>query len=173
MEISQVSLGLLFVLAVATGAGMGALWSLIRFLRSLCGATDEAQAGAHIIRLLRYILLTIADVLFGVLCGVMLILLLYYANDGQPRLLAVLGCGCGFFVWYHTLGKLIGKLTDTLSRALHTVLRWLFSPLRRLIGRVVQVARTRYKALCAQKQAEQQDETADDANITDNDCRDG
>lgn len=168
MEISQVSLGLLFVLAVATGAGMGALWNLIRFLRSLCGAS-----GAHIIRILRGFLLTIADVLFGVLCGVMLILLLYYANDGQPRLLAVLGCGCGFFVWYHTLGRLIGKLTDTLSRALHTVLRWLFSPLRRLIGRVVQVARTRYKALRAQKQAERQDETADDANIADNDCRDG
>ena len=68
------------------------------------------------------ILLTGADVLFGILCGVALILLLYYVNDGQFRLLAVLGLGCGFFVWYQTLGRLLGFLTDRLSAGLRTVL---------------------------------------------------
>lgn len=151
MEISQASLGLLFSLSVGTGAGMGVLWSLLRFLRSLCGETDAAQPAAwrtgwHILRLLRCILFTLADILFGLLCGVLLILLLYYANDGQPRLLALLGCGCGFFAWYHTLGRLVGRLTDRLSRALRSALRWLLSPLRRLSGRVAGAAQARYRA---------------------------
>lgn len=110
MEISQGLLGALFSLSAVTGAGLGVLWSLIRLLRGICGAD---RRGWHTVPV--RILLTGTDVLFGVLCGVALILLLYYVNDGQFRLLAVLGLGCGFFAWYHTLGRLLGALTDRLS----------------------------------------------------------
>ena len=120
MEISQGLLGALFSLSAVTGAGLGVLWSLIRLLRGICGAD---RRGWHTVPV--RILLTGMDVLFGVLCGVALILLLYYVNDGQFRLLAVLGLGCGFFAWYHTLGRLLGALTDRLSA-------WLYAALRRL-----------------------------------------
>ena len=92
MEISQGLLGALFSLSAVTGAGLGVLWSLIRLLRGICGAD---RRGWHTVPV--RILLTGTDVLFGVLCGVALILLLYYVNDGQFRLLAVLGLGCFFF----------------------------------------------------------------------------
>lgn len=129
MEISQGLLGALFSLSAVTGAGLGVLWSLIRLLRGICSAD---RRGWHTVPV--RILLTGTDVLFGVLCGVALILLLYYVNDGQFRLLAVLGLGCGFFAWYHTLGRLLGALTDRLSAWLHAVLRRLSVPLARRTG---------------------------------------
>jgi hypothetical protein len=87
---------------------------------------------------LRSLGLFFLDVLFGLLCVCVLILLLYYTNDGQFRLLAVAGMGCGFFAWYHTLGRLLGRVTDGAVRGLYFVakqlIRLLLWPLR-MLGR--------------------------------------
>ena len=111
------------------------------------------------------------QVLFGVLCGVALILLLYYVNDGQFRLLAVLGLGCGFFAWYHTLGRLLGALTDRLSAWLHAALRRLSVPLARRTGCMVRrlgkacravsarIQRRRSTGECSETDANVQDQT--------------
>ena len=166
MEISQGLLGALFSLSAVTGAGLGVLWSLIRLLRGICGAD---RRGWHTVPV--RILLTGTDVLFGVLCGVALILLLYYVNDGQFRLLAVLGLGCGFFAWYHTLGRLLGALTDRLSAWLHAALRRLSVPLARRTGCMVRrlgkachavsarIQRRRSTGECSETDANVQDQT--------------
>lgn len=123
MEISQGLLGLLFSLSVATGVGMGIVWSLLRFLRGVCGTGGRGWRAIPV-----RVLLICADILFGILGGVSIILLLYYINDGQFRLLAILGAGCGFFAWYHTLGALLGIVTDRLSAWMRATLRRAVSP---------------------------------------------
>ncbi len=78
------------------------------------------------------VVLFVSDVLFGLICGCVLILLLYYTNDGQFRFLALLGMGCGFFVWRHTLGLLADALTDVMVRGLHRLVRLLMNLFRML-----------------------------------------
>lgn len=162
MEISQELLGLLFSLSVATGVGAGIVWSLLRLLRGLCGTGGRGWRSLPV-----RVLLTGADILFGVLSGISVILLLYYVNDGQFRLLAVLGVGCGFFAWYHTLGALLGKVTDWLSDRMRAALRRMLGPvvqgIRRLVGRIVD--RCRRLALGRgdrETQESSRDETAGD-----------
>ncbi len=136
MEISQKLLGAVFALSVLCGAGLGLLWNLLRLLRALCGvraAPAPAQRdcpavcpGRHRLLIsLRAVWLFLLDALFGLLCVCVLILLLYYTNDGQFRLLAAAGMGCGFFAWYHTLGRLLGRFTDLMVRGLYFVARQL------------------------------------------------
>ncbi len=136
MEISQKLLGAVFALSVLCGAGLGLLWNLLRLLRALCGVgvspapvqedCPAVRPGRHrLLTGLRSVWLFLLDVLFGLLCVCVLILLLYYTNDGQFRLLAAAGMGCGFFAWYHTLGRLLGRFTDVMVRGLYFVARQL------------------------------------------------
>lgn len=129
MELSQERLGALFLLSLAAGVLMGVLWSSVRFWRGLCGA-DVRSHGRMILRILRGTLLIGADVVTCLLCSVILILVLYYGNDGQFRLLAVLGSGIGLVAWHMTLGRPLGRLTDRISgflrRKIRRLLAWLF-----------------------------------------------
>lgn len=120
MELSQTLLGLMFSLSLVSGLCMGVLWSCLRLFRSLLGTERRGHMG---LRMVRAVLLVGGDVLFCLTCSVWLILLLYYTNDGQFRLLSVLGCGCGFLGWLGTLGYLLGKCTDRLCRGLHKLIR--------------------------------------------------
>lgn len=123
MELSQTLLGLMFSLSLVSGLCMGVLWSCLRLFRGLLGAEHHGRMS---LRMVRVVLLVGGDVLFCLTCCVWLILLLYYTNDGQFRLLSVLGCGCGFLGWLGTLGYLFEKCTDRLCRGLHKLIRRLF-----------------------------------------------
>lgn len=120
MELSQTLLGLMFSLSLVSGLCMGILWSCLRLFRGLLGTECQGHMG---FRVVRACLLIGGDVLFCLTCSVWLILLLYYTNDGQFRLLSVLGCACGFLGWLGTLGFLLGKCTDRLCRGLHRLIR--------------------------------------------------
>lgn len=120
MELSQTLLGLMFSLSLVSGLCMGILWSCLRLFRGLLGTERQGHMG---FRVVRAVLLVGGDVLFCLTCSVLFILLLYYTNDGQFRLLSVLGCGCGFLGWLGTLGYLLGKCTERLCRGLHKLIR--------------------------------------------------
>lgn len=128
MELSQERLGVLFLLSLAAGILMGILWSAVRIWRGLCGATERSH-GRRIFRILRGVLLIGVDIMVCLLCSVILILVLYYGNDGQFRLLAVVGSGLGLAVWRRTLGRPLGRLTDRIAiflrRKMRILLVWL------------------------------------------------
>jgi len=178
MEISQRLLGMLFVWATVLGFSLGGVYDLIRITRILCGVhyvkrfsggenpSSEAQAPSkaspiwrrRIFHAQRNLLIFVGDILFGVVCGIALVLLLYYANDGQFRFLAVFGMVCGFFVYYHTLGRLVMLFSEAIVLAVRRLVRWtlrlVLLPLRafvrllyRAIGQriVLLVKRIRYK----------------------------
>ena len=152
MDISQKLLGLMFAVSAASGAGLGLLFNVIHLLRAVFGATlsrapsqvppgetDTAHARRHMNPVSAFILFWL-DLLFGLAGALVLILLLYYNNDGQFRLLAVFGMGCGFFAYYHTLGKLILRLTDFIVSVLRKLIRKLLHLLSvppRLLGRLL------------------------------------
>ncbi len=178
MEISQRLLGMLFVWATVLGFSLGGVYDVLRITRILCGVhyvkrfsgkekhSAEAQAPPNapptwrrrIFHVQQKLLIFVGDVLFGVVCGIALILLLYYANDGQFRSLAVFGMACGFFFYYHTLGRLVMLFSEAIVLAVRRLVRWtvrlVLLPLRafsrllyRTVGRRIAllVKRIRYR----------------------------
>ena len=134
MEISQSLLGLMYVWAVVAGAVLGASYDVLRLSRAMLGLPGRRLMDGRWRRVGGHVLLFVQDVVFGLLGGLMLVLLLYYTNDGQFRGLAVVGMLSGFFVYYYTLGGLVRLgvdwLTDGVERVLCLVGRRLRVPLR-------------------------------------------
>ena len=174
MEISQRLLGILFVWATVLGFALGGVYDVLRITRILCGfhyvkrfSGEEKQSveapvpptwQRRIFHIQQKLLIFVGDVLFGVVCGMALVLLLYYANDGQFRFLAVFGMACGFFVYYHTLGRLVMLFSEAIVFAVRRLVRWIVRlvllPLRafsrllyRMVGRrlALLVKRIRYR----------------------------
>lgn len=136
LTVSQRLLGLMFVYAAIAGFFLGAVYDLLRISRLLCGMDGAKKAMWP-----QRILLFAEDFLFAVVASLTLILLLYYTNDGQLRVLAAVGMGSGFFVYYHTVGRLVMRVSAFIVRALRRLIRltvklilWPFRQLGRLIG---------------------------------------
>lgn len=139
MEISQKLLCFLFLSSFAAGAAWGLLYDLFYLSRLLLGrspSTTESDARAMSTgkRIWCAALLFMEDLLFVFFGGLVLILLLYFVNDGQFRFIAMVGMGCGLFVWRVTLGHLFGKISEGLvsliRRFVRFCLKWLFFPFR-------------------------------------------
>jgi hypothetical protein len=147
---TQRALALLFVYAAVLGVALGGVYDTLLLLRVICGdETDQKarESGKPLSVIFGFTL----DLLFSVLTAIALILLCYYANDGQLRAPAVFGMAGGFFVYRQTLGRVTVKiakpLRELLMRSMKRVLRlilwplaWVATPLRSMwqgsIGRI-------------------------------------
>lgn len=138
LYLSQGTLALLLVYGALTGFGLGALYDGFRVLRMILGDTVSASnphsscADGKPKPSWR-LLLFAEDVIFMIAASVALILLCYYANDGQLRAPAVVGMCGGFFVYRHTVSRLLLRLAEALicpvKRVLLTLGRLAIAPL--------------------------------------------
>lgn len=136
MEISQSLLGLMYVWAVAVGVVLGASYDVLRLSRVMLGLPGRRLVTGRWRRVGVHALLFVQDVLFGLLGGLMLVLLLYYTNDGQFRGLAVVGMLSGFFVYYYTLGGLVRLGVDWLTDGVERVFCFVGRRLRVPLGAI-------------------------------------
>ncbi len=159
LYLSQRILALMFVYAALTGFGLGALYDVLRILRMPFGemyvrsvgdlpatAQDgQGRSASFFTAVLRFL----CDLLFMVAAAVALILLCYYANDGQLRAPAPVGMACGFFVYRHTVSPWVLRLSAVIlkqtRRCVSALLRLLAIPLRWLwrvtVGRMTAAIR--------------------------------
>lgn len=122
---TQRELALLFVYAALMGLALGGAYDLFRFLRVLSGESlTETEQGSK--SLFRAILRFFADLVFALVTALSLILLCYYANDGQFRGSALWGTVGGFFVYMQTVGRLTAKGMEAITKWLKSFVRWLF-----------------------------------------------
>ncbi len=132
MEISQKLLCFLFLSSFAVGAALGMVYDLFYLSRLLLGfpkGTSESLPSqgkrTKITKALGACLLFMEDFFFILLSGVCLLLLLYFVNDGQFRIGAPLGLGCGFFVYRVTLGRWFLAISETLVKLVRRVVKLL------------------------------------------------
>lgn len=120
LYLSQRTLALLFVYAAVTGFGLGALYDGLRMLRMALGESRSGQ-GRRPIPLA--VLLFVEDVSFMLAAAIALILLDYYVSDGQFRAPAAIGLLAGFFVYRHTVSRLLLRVAEWIIRRLKRLLR--------------------------------------------------
>jgi hypothetical protein len=137
LYLAQRTLALLFVYASAAGFGLGAIYDGLRVLRMLVGVfpsreppaanpSEKPSAGQGRRPILSSILLFFEDIGFMLMASITLILLGYYAGDGQLRAPAVVGLLAGFFVYRHTVSPWLVPLADRLIRWIkHLLAAWL------------------------------------------------
>ena len=151
LYLSQRTLALLFVYAALTGFGLGVVYDGLRVLRMALGDARTPASGQGRKRRPLAILLFAEDVLFMLATAVALILLCYYANDGQLRAPAPVGMACGFFVYMQTVSRLTVRLAEAVLGLVRRGLLWFLGllaiPLRGLwsltVGRMMALRRER------------------------------
>lgn len=158
MEVSQTALVGMLIAGILSGAVLGIIYDFLRLLRRAVAAMGThvvpayARAWklpflgcpgtwAHKNRLgsaFSLVITVICDVMFGFLCGIVVILLLYDRNDGIFRMSAPLGVAVGFFTYHFTAGRLTSAFSDVILFFAGLVFRYLFLIISfpfRLVGR--------------------------------------
>lgn len=119
---TQRALALLFVYAALLGFSLGVLYDLLRFIRVFfVGKRGGTKQGSIIS--FSAALSFFSDLVFMVISAISLILLCYYANDGQFRASAMWGIVGGFFVQTQTVGRLTARITEPLAVGIRSFLR--------------------------------------------------
>ncbi len=126
MEISQRLLCLLLLASFGAGIALGCVYDLLRMSRMLISLehpVEGKRTSCTRQEKLRYgclrLILFAEDVLFALLCGLTLILLSYFINDGEIRWIAPVGMICGYYAYRMTAGKLIRRVLDLLASVMH------------------------------------------------------
>lgn len=121
---TQRALAMLFVYAALLGFSLGVVYDLLRFIQAIfIGQEAGSKKGSK--SYLSAALGFLTDLLFMLIVGTSLILLCYYANDGQFRASAMWGIAGGFFVQAQTLGRLTARIITPLAKWTRTFLRTL------------------------------------------------
>lgn len=119
---TQRALAMLFVYAALLGFSLGVVYDLLRFIQAIViGQEAGSKKGSK--SYLSAALGFLTDLLFMMIVGTSLILLCYYANDGQFRASAMWGIAGGFFVQAQTLGRLTARIITPLAKWTRTFLR--------------------------------------------------
>lgn len=174
MDISQSALAWLYCLAFLLGGVLGAIYDALRITRVFFGVHYSRRAAKRLqeIRLpflsphkrrrespALGIIVFVEDLLFCILAGVLLILLLYEANNGKIRFPVFLCAGVGFLLYRATAGRLVMLFSEVIAFAIETVVRYLLFFLlypvravagwskRKVRGAVARTARAHQKSL--------------------------
>ena len=124
MEISQLSFVLLAAYSLCFGVMLGAVYELIRLPRVLLFA-EHGKINYREIKLpgigrsayplkdskkaeaVKSAIMVVGDVLFGILCGVTVVMVSCAYNSGRVRAIIFAGLAVGFGLYYFTVGKLV------------------------------------------------------------------
>lgn len=128
---------------IVCGAVLGVLWDVFRLTRVMLGFSYPSRSAdklyAQPLPLLgktlpRHsgqkkslcdrlggVILFAEDVVFGLVCGVVMSLLVYVTNDGIFRAMAPIGMLIGFLIYYLTVGRLVLSVSQILVFALRAL----------------------------------------------------
>ena len=140
MEISQFVLARLYLLSGVLGVGLGVFYDLLRITRVFLGVQYSLRATKKL-QAMHFPLLKerkkrtespflgtvifFEDLLFGLLCGVSMVLLLYGANNGNFRFPTVICAGAGFFLYRGTVGKLVMLFSEVIAFFIEIFIRYI------------------------------------------------
>ena len=140
MDISQSSLALLYLYALIMGGALGALYDAFRITRVFLGVHYSRRAARRLQELrLPFlkpykrrresralgVVIFFEDLIFCLLAGILLILLLYEANNGKFRFPVILCAGAGFLLYRGTLGRLVMLFSEVIAFLIETAVRYL------------------------------------------------
>ncbi len=141
----------MFLVSLLCGGALEIVWECLGFIGFAVRYKRKGGSGRTADSPFGLIIIFIKDILFFTLAGAVFSVLIYWANDGQFRFLALVGVIIGFIICHRTLGRLIRLLNEQIVKLLFTLLSILFYPARKLIGIAVALIRRAAEAECRRR----------------------
>ncbi len=133
----------MILLSLLLGALLGGMLEIVRFIFGFCfpktidatGQSDRWTLGVVALR----------DVIFFLISGAAFAVFIYYANNGNIRLFAILGTLVGFFAFYFTVGRFIRRIFGFLIHICHKLVSLLAYPLKWGLGKCLVYIKSKNK----------------------------
>ncbi|MBE6642339.1 MAG: spore cortex biosynthesis protein YabQ [Clostridia bacterium] len=107
MTVEQGKLGQILFYAVFLGLFFGFLYDLFRIRRRWFTLLEVGSSNKKWKVYFENVIIFFEDVLYSVVCAVIVCVFIYYTNSGRMRSMSFVGAGVGFLVYHWTLGRLV------------------------------------------------------------------
>ena len=116
-----------------TGVFLGAFYDLVRIIRCIFGVEYysknkyfklknlKSKKNSKISSIKENIVMLITDILFFLFSGIIIAIIVYYANSGIVRWYIFVCCILGFLAYYFTLGKLVIRIANTVGIIIRSI----------------------------------------------------
>lgn len=133
MVVEQTRLAEILLYSFLLGIFLGVVYDLFRIRRQLfsIGSAKKAanvQETTNRICLIEDVIIFFEDVFYSIICSVVVCIFLFYVNHGRFRVIALVGAGLGFLVYYKTVGRLVLFCSEKIVRFI-----------RFLIGKIIKL----------------------------------
>ncbi len=132
MTVEPLALLEMFLVSLVCGIALEVLWECLGFIGFALRYHRQGGAVTYSDTPLSLIVIFVKDLLFFTVAGAVLAVLIYWANDGQFRMLAPAGAVLGFLICRSTLGRLLRRLNEELVKLLFATFRLIFWPVKKL-----------------------------------------
>lgn len=138
MEISMSQQLSTIIISLITGAFLGVIYDTVRFIRCALGIkycnnsfkcsikTIKTKEKTRLTGLKENIIIHITDILFFIICGIVIAILVYYSNNGRVRWFIYFFSAIGFLIYYLTIGKIIIRLSGVITEVLKSIVYYTF-----------------------------------------------
>ncbi len=117
MAFSYAQIYTFILYAVFIGFALGVVYDAFRIIRR---AFYIAGKG-----IITHIVYFICDILFFAVAAVVSAIFIFHVNNGRIRGIALFGSLMGFVVYYNTVGRLVGAVSDLIIRTVYRILRFI------------------------------------------------
>lgn len=112
MVVEQTRLAEILLYSFLLGIFLGIVYDWFRIRRRLfsikAAKKSDADKGTKgRIYLIEDVIIFFEDVLYGIICSIVMCIFLFYINHGRFRAITLIGAGVGFLIYYKTVGRLV------------------------------------------------------------------
>ncbi len=155
-HVSQSALISLALYGAAVGVLLGIVYDVFRILRIAVEPSNRLRL-LNIItdkktadekkpygETVRTVIIAIEDIIYSIICAVVISVMIFHINSGHPRWFILLGTALGFFVYYFTVGKIVMLFSSYIILFVRTVFMFVMKltlfPLLKLISFLSRIA---------------------------------
>lgn len=132
-HVSQSALISLALYGAAVGVLLGIIYDVFRILRiavepsnrlrllSTVTGSETADGKKPHGETVRTVVIAIEDIIYSVICAVIISVMIFHINSGHPRWFILLGTALAFFVYYFTIGKIVMLFSSYIFLFVRTV----------------------------------------------------
>ena len=128
MVVEQTRLAEILLYSFLLGIFLGVVYDWFRIRRHLFSIgyakkNDNYKVKTKRMRLIEDVIIFFEDVLYGIICSVVVCIFLFYINHGRFRVIAIFGACVGFWVYYKTVGRLVLFCSEKIVRFIRFLIR--------------------------------------------------
>ncbi len=124
MNVSQERLLYILFISLVLGVFLGVVYDFFRIRRVSYSVGKKSN---NIRERVEVAIIAFEDILYSLICSIVVCIFIFYTNSGKFRALALFGALAGFYIYYKTVGRLVIACSEKIIRFVKYILRKIYT----------------------------------------------